>query len=165
MASRIVQYFADKLRTVKDYPITLTKAVYDERGKRLDNKLKEINEAVDLLDTKLEELNGTLNALNSNLKGATSVLNNEYGVKIRTGSGNSVSINVNFGGKTVSNGTVLAIVPEKYRPTEYCYVRNAFDNQNGAIEVYPNGNILYTSATGNADYVHATITYIADVIN
>ena len=43
MASRIVQYFADKLRTVKEYPITLTKAVYDENGKRLDNTIDEIN--------------------------------------------------------------------------------------------------------------------------
>lgn len=43
MASRIVQYFADKLRTVKEYPITLTKAVYDENGKRLDNNIDEIN--------------------------------------------------------------------------------------------------------------------------
>ena len=43
MASRIVQYFADKLKTVKEYPITLTKAVYDESGKRLDNTIDEIN--------------------------------------------------------------------------------------------------------------------------
>lgn len=36
MASRIVQYFADKLKTVKEYPITVTRAVYDENGNRLD---------------------------------------------------------------------------------------------------------------------------------
>lgn len=46
MASRIVQYFADKLKTVKEYPITLTKAVYDENGKRLDNKLQEIDNSI-----------------------------------------------------------------------------------------------------------------------
>lgn len=39
MASRIVQYFADKLKTIKEYPITLTKAVYDENGERLDDIL------------------------------------------------------------------------------------------------------------------------------
>ena len=53
MASRIVQYFADKLKTVKDYPITLTKAVYDENGNRLDNKLQEIEGNVSQLDTNL----------------------------------------------------------------------------------------------------------------
>lgn len=31
---------------------------------------------------------------------------------MRTGSGNSVSIYVSFGGKNVSNGTVLATIPE-----------------------------------------------------
>ena len=46
MASRIVQYFADKLRTVKEYPITLTKAVYDENGERLDNKLQDIDNSI-----------------------------------------------------------------------------------------------------------------------
>lgn len=43
MASRIVQYFADKLKTIKEYPITLTKAVYDENGNRLDNLLTDVN--------------------------------------------------------------------------------------------------------------------------
>lgn len=37
--SRIVQYFSDKLKTLKEYPVTLTKAVYDEDGNRLDNTL------------------------------------------------------------------------------------------------------------------------------
>ena len=77
----------------------------------------------------------------------TSVLNEYYGVKIKTGSGNMVTITVNFGGKTVSNGTVLATINEKWRPTEFQFARNAFDNQNGAIEVQPNGNVVYTSPT------------------
>ena len=54
MASRIVQYFADKLRTVKEYPITLTKAVYDENGKRLDNKLQEIDNSISDANSNLE---------------------------------------------------------------------------------------------------------------
>lgn len=41
--SRIVQYFSDKLKTLKEYPVTLTKAVYDEDGNRLDNTLEGIN--------------------------------------------------------------------------------------------------------------------------
>ena len=40
--SRIVQYFQDKLKTIKEYPITLTKAIYDENGNRLDNTLNNI---------------------------------------------------------------------------------------------------------------------------
>ena len=59
---------------------------------------------------------------------------------------------------------MLATIHENWRPTDYHYARNAFYNQNGAIEVYPNGNIVYTSSTGDADYVHATITYVSDVI-
>ena len=54
MASRIVQYFADKLKTVKEYPITLTKAVYDENGKRLDNKLQEIDNSISDVNSNLE---------------------------------------------------------------------------------------------------------------
>ena len=55
MASRIVQYFADKLKTVKDYPITLTKAVYDENGNRLDNKLSEIEGDITGLNNSLTD--------------------------------------------------------------------------------------------------------------
>ena len=82
---------------------------------------------------------------------------------MRIGSGNMVTITVNFGKKIVSNGTVLATISEPWRPTQWQFARNAFDNQNGAIEVQPNGQVVYTSPTGNADYVHASITYIATV--
>lgn len=55
MASRIVQYFADKLRTVKEYPITLTKAVYDENGKRLDDIITEFDsDLTNMIKTKTE---------------------------------------------------------------------------------------------------------------
>ena len=55
MASRIVQYFADKLKTVKEYPITLTKAVYDENGERLDNKLQEIDNSISDVNCHLQK--------------------------------------------------------------------------------------------------------------
>ena len=56
MASRIVQYFADKLKTVKEYPITLTKAVYDENGNRLDNKLQEIDNSINDVNNSLDKI-------------------------------------------------------------------------------------------------------------
>lgn len=56
MASRIVQYFADKLKSMKEYPITLTKAVYDENGNRLDNKLSEIDDNITGLNSSLSEI-------------------------------------------------------------------------------------------------------------
>ena len=55
MASRIVQYFADKLKSMKEYPITLTKAVYDENGNRLDDKLSEIDNNITGLNSSLSE--------------------------------------------------------------------------------------------------------------
>lgn len=40
--SKIVQYFTDKFKTTKEYPITLTKAIYDANGNRLDIMLDKI---------------------------------------------------------------------------------------------------------------------------
>lgn len=42
--NRIVTFFKDKTKTIKDFPKTLTKCVYDESGKRLDNVIDDINE-------------------------------------------------------------------------------------------------------------------------
>lgn len=67
MASRIVQYFADKLKTVKEYPITLTKAVYDENGKRLDNKLQEIDNSINDVNNSLVEGRTSNNISNDNV--------------------------------------------------------------------------------------------------
>ena len=53
MASRIVQYFKDKLHTIKEYPITVTRAVFDDNGKRLDDIIND-----SLLSSDEEEFSG-----------------------------------------------------------------------------------------------------------
>ena len=67
MASRIVQYFADKLKSMKEYPITLTKAVYDENGKRLDNKLQEIDNSISDINSNLSQ-KANVKIINATLK-------------------------------------------------------------------------------------------------
>ena len=44
---KITQYFSDKERSIKEFPITLTKAVYDKNGDRLDDKLKNIDNRIE----------------------------------------------------------------------------------------------------------------------
>lgn len=48
--SNIIQLFADKLKTIKGYPITLEKLVFSDNGQSLDNTLGSIKSDINNLD-------------------------------------------------------------------------------------------------------------------
>ena len=75
--------------------------------------------------------------------------------------GNMVNVQMSWGGRTVSDGTQLATLPEGYRPLFDLSERNGFDNQKGEIIIQADGKILYSSNTGNSDYVRANFCFIA----
>ena len=72
-----------------------------------------------------------------------------------------VNVQMSWGGRTVSDGTQLATLPEGYRPLFDLSERNGFDNQKGEIIIQADGKILYSSNTGNSDYVRANFCFIA----
>ena len=57
MSSRVVQYFSDLLKMNKEYPITITKAIYNENGKRLDDEMLELYTSMNALSTKISNIN------------------------------------------------------------------------------------------------------------
>lgn len=75
--------------------------------------------------------------------------------------GNMVNVQMSWGGRTVSDGTQLATLPEGYRPLFDLSERNGFDNQKGEIIIQVDGKILYNSNTGDSDYVRANFCFIA----
>lgn len=75
--------------------------------------------------------------------------------------GNMVNVQMSWGGRNVSDGTQLATLPEGYRPLFDLSERNGFDNQKGEIIIQADGKILYSSNTGNSDYVRASFCFIA----
>lgn len=75
--------------------------------------------------------------------------------------GNMVNVQMGWGNRTVSDGTQLATLPEGYRPLFDLSERNGFDNQKGEIIIQADGKILYSSNTGNSDYVRANFCFIA----
>lgn len=75
--------------------------------------------------------------------------------------GNMVNVQMSWGGRTVSDGTQLATLPEGYRPLFELSERNGFDNQKGEIIIQTDGKILYSSNTGSSDYVRASFCFIA----
>ena len=75
--------------------------------------------------------------------------------------GNMVNVQMGWGGRNVSDGTQLATLPEGYRPLFDLSERNGFDNQKGEIIIQADGKILYSSNTGNSDYVRANFCFIA----
>ena len=75
--------------------------------------------------------------------------------------GNMVNVQMSWGGRNVSDGTQLATLPEGYRPLFDLSERNGFDNQKGEIIIQTDGKILYSSNTGNSDYVRANFCFIA----
>ena len=75
--------------------------------------------------------------------------------------GNIVNVQMSWGSRTVSDGTQLATLPEGYRPLFDLSERNGFDNQKGEIIIQADGKILYSSNTGNSDYVRANFCFIA----
>lgn len=75
--------------------------------------------------------------------------------------GNIVNVQMSWGARTVSDGTQLATLPEGYRPLFDLSERNGFDNQKGEIIIQTDGKILYSSNTGNSDYVRANFCFIA----
>ena len=83
-----------------------------------------------------------------------------YGVKV----GRIVSLSINWSDKVVPRGTVLYTLPPGQRPIYIAlFVRNAFDNQYGEIEITADGNITFLSnSNANVNYFHASVTYVAD---
>ena len=83
-----------------------------------------------------------------------------YGVKV----GRMVTLSINWKDKVVSTGTVLYTLPPGRRPLYIAlFVRNAFDNQYGEIDIGTDGVIIfYSYSQANVDYFHASVTYLAD---
>lgn len=133
MASRIVQYFADKLRTVKEYPITLTKAVYDENGNRLDNKLQEIDNSISDASSGLSKI--------------------QKGVTTTVGISSSADIKLAVPYSN-TNYTVIATVEFKDTASKFC-VANVYKRNNDTFTIY-----TFDSAT-NTPVGGITVSWVA----
>lgn len=76
--------------------------------------------------------------------------------------GRIVCITIYWANKVVPNGTLLYTLPSGQRPIVSIYARNGFDNQHGHISISSNGQVVYVSNQGDADYFHTSVAYVAD---
>lgn len=111
------------------------------------------------LQTKMDSLNSALEKINKTSGILT--LNYDYGCYYYK-NGNVVTITIDFGNKSVpQSGIILGTFEEKYRPSLDVFARNSYDNQNGKIYVFKNGNVGIISSSGQFNYMTATLSYVA----